>query len=83
MAEPGDTVSQRDLSTHPSVAAVLETLAAHHVRTIVRYLPDAVRTARAAAEALHRGVVSISSTLDEVVGADAADGTGRVPRDVP
>jgi ATP-dependent RNA helicase HelY len=31
--------------------------------------PAAARAARQAAEALHRGVVSISSTLDEVVGA--------------
>ena len=42
MAEPGDTVPQSDLSGHPSVPAVLSTLAAHHVRTTVRYLPDAV-----------------------------------------
>ena len=34
--------------------------------------PDTARAARHAAEALHRGVVSISSTLDEVVGAPAA-----------
>jgi ATP-dependent RNA helicase HelY len=34
--------------------------------------PDTARAARQAAEALHRGVVSISSTLDEVVGAPAA-----------
>jgi ATP-dependent RNA helicase HelY len=33
--------------------------------------PDTARAARQAAEALHRGVVSISSTLDEVVGAAA------------
>ena len=40
--------------------------------------PATARTARQAAEALHRGVVSVSSTLDEVVGDD-----GAVPRDVP
>jgi ATP-dependent RNA helicase HelY len=34
--------------------------------------PDTARSARQAADALHRGVVSISSTLDEVVGASAA-----------
>jgi ATP-dependent RNA helicase HelY len=34
--------------------------------------PDTARAARQAAEALHRGVVSISSTLDEVVGASTA-----------
>jgi ATP-dependent RNA helicase HelY len=47
--------------------------------------PATARAARQAADALHRGVVSISSTLDEVVG-EAADGDGhdgRVPRDVP
>ncbi|HYZ99937.1 MAG TPA: DEAD/DEAH box helicase [Acidimicrobiales bacterium] len=31
--------------------------------------PETARTARQAAEALHRGVISISSTLEEVVGA--------------
>jgi ATP-dependent RNA helicase HelY len=40
--------------------------------------PATARTARQAADALHRGVVSVSSTLDEVVG----DG-GAIPRDVP
>jgi ATP-dependent RNA helicase HelY len=34
--------------------------------------PDTAHAARQAADALHRGVVSISSTLDEVVGAPAA-----------
>ncbi len=54
--------------------------------------PATARTARQAADALHRGVVSISSTLDEIVGEDtievAANGPGadevtRLPRDVP
>jgi len=40
--------------------------------------PDTARSARQAAEALHRGVVSVSSTLDEVVGEPAP-----VPRDAP
>jgi ATP-dependent RNA helicase HelY len=40
--------------------------------------PGTARTARQAAEALHRGVVSVSSTLDEVVGE-----TAPVPRDAP
>ena len=40
--------------------------------------PATARTARQAADALHRGVVSVSSTLDEVVGDD-----GALPRDVP
>jgi ATP-dependent RNA helicase HelY len=54
--------------------------------------PATARTARQAADALHRGVVSISSTLDEIVGEEtieiAADAPGadditRLPRDVP
>jgi ATP-dependent RNA helicase HelY len=49
--------------------------------------PATARTARQAAEALHRGVVSVSSTIDEVVGDGAGDETGgvlaEVPRDVP
>ena len=55
--------------------------------------PTTARRARQAAEALHRGVVSISSTLDEVGAArtPAADGRRvrpgrspvRCPRDVP
>jgi ATP-dependent RNA helicase HelY len=44
------------------------------VRQIGEVAPnaDTARAARQAAEALHRGVVSISSTLDEVVGASSA-----------
>jgi ATP-dependent RNA helicase HelY len=34
--------------------------------------PDTARAARQAAEALRRGVVSISSTLDEIAGSDEA-----------
>jgi ATP-dependent RNA helicase HelY len=40
--------------------------------------PETARAARQAADALHRGVVSISSTLDEVVGVPAAH-----PADAP
>jgi ATP-dependent RNA helicase HelY len=43
--------------------------------------PANARSARQAAEALHRGVVSISSTLDDVV--SEAGGADAVPRDVP
>ena len=43
--------------------------------------PATARAARQAAEALHRGVVSISSTIDEVT--EGADVDRRVPRDVP
>ncbi|MFW5474831.1 YbaK/EbsC family protein [Knoellia sp. CPCC 206450] len=63
MTEPGDPVSERDLSAHPSVAVVLETLAAHHIRPVVRYLPDAVRTARAAADALGVTPAEIANSL--------------------
>jgi ATP-dependent RNA helicase HelY len=48
---------------------------------------DTARAARQAADALHRGVVSVSSTIDEVVGdgTDAGDRSvlAEVPRDVP
>lgn len=63
MTNPGDSVSERDLSTHPSVAEVLDTLATHHVQPIVRYLPDAVRTARAAADALGVTPAEIANSL--------------------
>ena len=63
MPQPGDPLSQHDLSEHPSVAAVLSTLATHHVRTTVRYLPDAVRTARAAADALGITPSEIANSL--------------------
>jgi len=45
--------------------------------------PATARAARQAADALHRGVVSISSTIDEVTGDGADVGDVRVPRDVP
>ncbi|KGN33207.1 prolyl-tRNA synthetase [Knoellia sinensis KCTC 19936] len=63
MTQSGDPESERDLSVHPSVAVVLDTLAAHHVRPVVRYLPDAVRTARAAAEALGITPAEIANSL--------------------
>ena len=63
MSHPGDPLSQSDLSEHPSVAAVLRTLAQHHVHTTVRYLPDAVRTARAAADALGITPSEIANSL--------------------
>jgi ATP-dependent RNA helicase HelY len=64
------------------------------VRQIGDVAPDpaTARSARQAADALHRGVVSISSTLDEIVGpetieiaagAPGADEITRLPRDVP
>ncbi|PRY62626.1 prolyl-tRNA editing enzyme YbaK/EbsC (Cys-tRNA(Pro) deacylase) [Knoellia remsis] len=63
MTEPGELVPERDLSTHPSVAVVLNTLAAHHISPTVRYLPDAVRTARAAADALGVTPAEIANSL--------------------
>jgi hypothetical protein len=39
---------------------------------VVAPVPETARAARQAAEALHRGVVSISSTLDEVAGEGVA-----------
>jgi ATP-dependent RNA helicase HelY len=48
---------------------------------------DTARAARQAADALHRGVVSVSSTIDEVVGEATGDGDrsvlAEIPRDVP
>jgi hypothetical protein len=41
---------------------------------VVAPVPETARAARQAAEALHRGVVSISSTLDEVAGDGVALG---------
>lgn len=63
MTQPGETIPERDLSAHPSVAVVLETLAAHHIRPVVRFLPDAVRTARAAADALGITPSEIANSL--------------------
>lgn len=63
MSQPGDAVSADDLSEHPSVAVVLRTLAAHHVQPVVRFLPDAVRTARAAADALGITPSEIANSL--------------------
>src|SRR5829696_858260 len=61
--EPGDPVPLRDLSGHPGVQAVLESLALHHIAPEVRHLPDAVRTARAAAEALDVSPAEIANSL--------------------
>jgi prolyl-tRNA editing enzyme YbaK/EbsC (Cys-tRNA(Pro) deacylase) len=53
----------RDLSTHPAVARVLGALDRAAVSTTVRYLPDAVRTAAAAAEALGVTPAEIANSL--------------------
>ncbi|HEX5367230.1 MAG TPA: hypothetical protein VFW63_11295, partial [Acidimicrobiales bacterium] len=60
------------------------------VRQVGEVAPDPAtgRAARQAAEALHRGVVSVSSTIDDVTGTAPGPLPGpgrevRVPRDVP
>lgn len=60
---PPGPAPARDLTTHRSVSRVLEVLALHHVRPEVRQLPDAVRTARAAAEALGVTPAEIANSL--------------------
>ncbi len=71
--EPGEPVPARDLSGHPGVRAVLDTLALHHVVPEIRLLPDAVRTARAAADALGITPAEIANSLVFV----ATDHAGR------
>jgi prolyl-tRNA editing enzyme YbaK/EbsC (Cys-tRNA(Pro) deacylase) len=61
--EPGDPVPLRDLSGHAGVQAVLDSLALHHITPEVRHLPDAVRTARAAADALGVSPAEIANSL--------------------
>lgn len=73
MTEPGEAIAERDLSGHPGVAAVLSTLAAHHVQPQARFLPDAVRTARAAADALGITPAEIANSL--VFAGRAHDGS--------
>lgn len=51
-APAADAAAAPDLSGHPGVARVLEVLAQHHLTPTVLYLPDAVRTAKAAAAAI-------------------------------
>ncbi len=70
---PESPPPQRDLTAHRRVAAVLETLALHHVHPELRQLPGAVRTARAAAEALGVTPAEIANSL--VFAATTVDGT--------
>ncbi len=72
----GDVLSDEELSGGDFVRNVKTLI--DLVRQVGEVAPDAetARSARQAAEALHRGVVSISSTLDEVVG-------DPLPHDVP
>ena len=65
--------SAPDLTGHPAVRRVLENLAIHHVVPEVVTLPDAVRTAAAAAAALGITPAEIANSL--VFRAHAPDGT--------
>lgn len=61
--DPGDPGTSRDLSGHAGVRSVMDTLALHHVTPEVRHLPLAVRTAKAAAEALGVTPAEIANSL--------------------
>ncbi len=61
--QPADPADGRDLRGHPGVAAVLSALGAHGVHPTVRHLPDAVRTASAAADALGITPAEIANSL--------------------
>ncbi|MEO6414392.1 MAG: YbaK/EbsC family protein [Pedococcus sp.] len=67
------TSAAPDLTSHPAVARVLQTLAVHHVVPVVVTLPDAVRTAAAAAAALGITPAEIANSL--IFRAHAPDGT--------
>ena len=60
---PGEPAPSHDRSGHPGVRTVMQTLALHHVTPEVRHLPLAVRTAKAAAEALGVSPAEIANTL--------------------
>jgi len=82
----GDVLGDEDLSGGDFVRNVKTLI--DLVRQVGDIAPDpaTARAARQAAEALHRGVVSVSSTLDEVAAAADDEGPGeavaRVSRDV-
>jgi len=69
--------STHDRSEHPAVARVLGVLAGYGMTTTVRHLPDAVRTAKAAADALGITPAEIANSL--VFAADAGDGSAPTP----
>ncbi|MBN2623247.1 MAG: DEAD/DEAH box helicase [Acidimicrobiales bacterium] len=82
----GEVLGDEDLSGGDFVRNVKTLI--DLVRQVGEVAPDpaTARAARQAADGLHRGVVSISSTLDEIVGdreARAAAEGPRLPRDVP
>ncbi|HEU0172198.1 MAG TPA: DEAD/DEAH box helicase [Acidimicrobiales bacterium] len=64
----GDVLGDEDLSGGDFVRNVKTLIDLVRQVGVVAPVPETARAARQAAEALHRGVVSISSTLDEVVG---------------
>jgi prolyl-tRNA editing enzyme YbaK/EbsC (Cys-tRNA(Pro) deacylase) len=70
---PPATPAAPDLTGHPAVRRVLETLAVHHIVPEVVTLPDAVRTAAAAAAALGITPAEIANSL--IFRAHAPDGT--------
>jgi len=73
MTAPEGLTSTPDLTGHPAVRRVLETLALHHVVPEVVSLPDAARTAAAAAAALGITPAEIANSL--IFRAHAPDGT--------
>jgi prolyl-tRNA editing enzyme YbaK/EbsC (Cys-tRNA(Pro) deacylase) len=70
---PASAATQPDLRAHPGVQRVLMALAVHHVVPEVVILPDAVRTAAAAAAALGITPAEIANSL--IFRAHGEDGT--------
>jgi prolyl-tRNA editing enzyme YbaK/EbsC (Cys-tRNA(Pro) deacylase) len=70
-------VSSPSLSNHPGVQRVLGALAEQGIEPEVRYLPDAVRTAEAAAAALGISAAEIANSL-VFAGVDAEGATEPV-----
>jgi ATP-dependent RNA helicase HelY len=68
----GDVLGDEDLSGGDFVRNVKTLIDLVRQVGVVAPVPETARAARQAAEALHRGVVSISSTLDEVAGEAVA-----------
>jgi ATP-dependent RNA helicase HelY len=86
----GDVLGDEDLSGGDFVRNVKTLIDLVRQVGVVAPVPETARAARQAAEALHRGVVSISSTLDEVAGdgvtlgeldGDGGNGAGASPTD--
>lgn len=72
MSTPGERLLGSDLSGHAGVQRVLRALELHHITPQVRYLPDGVRTAPAAATALSVTPAEIANSL--IFRAHDADG---------